>query len=66
LSERRREIAREIGNSFQRNSKHDDVPKRCGIVRRSGGRAWSETFYHRLEFVRVSGREPYVVTCVDP
>jgi hypothetical protein len=61
FSERRRKNAREIGNSFQRNSEHDDVPKCCGILRRSGGRACSETFNHRLEFVRVSGRDPYVL-----
>jgi hypothetical protein len=66
VGERRRKIAREIGNSFERNSEHDDVPKHCGVMRRSGGRPCSETFNHRLEVVRVSGRDSYVVTCMDP
>ena len=65
-SERRRKNARKIGNSFQRNGEHDDVAERCGILGRSGGRACSEPFNHRFEFVGVSGGDPDVVTCTDP
>jgi hypothetical protein len=64
--ERRRKIARKIGNSFQRNGEHNDVAEHSGILRPSGGRAGSEPFNHRLEFVGVSGRDLYVVACVNP
>jgi hypothetical protein len=65
-SERRRKNAREIGNSLQRNGEHHDVAEDSGILRRSGGRAYSERFNHRFEFVGVPRRDPYVVTCINP
>jgi hypothetical protein len=64
--EERSEIAREIGNRFERDRQHHDVAERCRVARRSGRRAIAELVDERLQLIGVTRGKFNVVSRFSP